>query len=147
MIVVDTSVFLDELFQFKQERHDKARLLFRIIQNGEIPIIEPELFKIELIGQLVRRMKQAEATVLFDSIIDRLKFVRTVELEGLAFSVALTTGSRATDSFFIAASNFKTALLVSNDKLQVESAHKFGVEVYYLLDEFEQVKERIRSLA
>ena len=145
MIVVDTSVFLDELFQFEQERHEKAPLLFRIIQNDEIPIIEPELFKIELIGQLVRRMKQTEATVLFDSVITRLKFVRTNELEDLAFSVALATGSRAIDSFFIAASNLKTAFLVSNDKLQVESAEKFGVEVYYLLDEFEKVKERLQS--
>jgi len=145
VIVVDTSVFLDELFQFEQERHEKARLLFRIIQNDEIPIIEPELFKIELIGQLVRRMKQTEATVLFDSVITRLKFVRTNELEDLAFSVALATGSRAIDSFFIAASNLKIAFLVSNDKLQVESAEKFGVEVYYLLDEFEKVKERLQS--
>jgi predicted nucleic acid-binding protein len=141
VIVVDTSVFLDELFQF-----EKARLLFRLIQNGEIPIVEPELFKIELIGQLVRRMKQTEATVLFDSVITRLKFVRLNELEDLAFSVALATGSRAIDSFFIAASNLKTAFLISNDKLQVRSAHKFGVEVYYLLDEFEKVKERLQSL-
>jgi hypothetical protein len=145
VIVVDTSVFLDGLFQFDKERHEKARILFRLIQNGAVPIIEPELFKIELIGQLVRRMKQAEATALFDSIIDRLTFIRTTELEGLAFSVALSTGSRATDSFFIAASNLKPACLISNDKLQVESAQKFGVEVYYLLDEFEKVKERLQS--
>jgi hypothetical protein len=65
-------------------------------------------------------MKRAEATILFDSIIDKIKFVRTTELESLAFSVSLATGSRATDSFFIAASNLKTALLVSNDKLQVK---------------------------
>lgn len=146
MIVVDTSVFLDELFQFEKRRHEKARILFRLIQNDNIAIIEPELFKIELIGQLVRRMKQDEATVLFDSISDKLKFVKTTELEGLAFSVALATGSRAADSFFIAASNLKTAVLVSNDKIQVESAQKFGVEVYYLLDEFETVKERIQRI-
>ncbi len=33
--------------------------------------------------------------------------------------------------------------LVSNDKIQVESARKFGVEAYYLLEEFEKVKEKI----
>jgi predicted nucleic acid-binding protein len=27
VIVVDTSVFLDELFKFDQKRHDKARIL------------------------------------------------------------------------------------------------------------------------
>ena len=39
----------------------------------------------------------------------------------------------------------KDAVLVSNDKLQVESAQKFGVEAYYLLDDFEKIEARIRS--
>jgi predicted PilT family ATPase len=33
--------------------------------------------------------------------------------------------------------------LVSNDKIQIESARKFGVEAYYLLEEFEKVKEKM----
>ena len=36
-----------------------------------------------------------------------------------------------------------SAHLVSNDKIQVESARKFGVEAYYLLEEFEKVKEKM----
>ena len=68
MIVVDTSVFLDELFKFDQERHEKARILFRLVQERDILIVEPGIFKIELIGQLVRRMKKDEATILYESI-------------------------------------------------------------------------------
>ena len=67
MIVVDTSVFLDELFKFDQKRHDKARILFRLIEDKDVLIVEPEIFRIELIGQLVRRMKKDEATVLYES--------------------------------------------------------------------------------
>jgi hypothetical protein len=145
VIVVDTSVFLDELFKFDQERYDKATILFRLIQERDILIVEPGIFKIELIGQLVRRMEKDEATILYESIVKRLEFLRTKDLDGIAFSIAFETGSRAIDSFYIAASKIKNALLVSNDRIQIESARKYGVDEYYLLDEFEKVKEQIRS--
>jgi len=106
VIVIDTSVFLDELFKFDQERHEKARIFFRLVQDRLI--VEPEIY-------------------------------------GIAFSIAFETGSRAIDSFYIAASKIKNAILVSNDKIQVESARKFGVEAYYLPEEFEKVKKRIRN--
>ncbi len=144
MIAVDTSVFLDELFRFDQKRHEKARIFFRLIQDGNILIVEPEIFKIELIGQLVRRMEKDEATILYESIVEKLEFIKTKDLVGIAFSIAFETGSRAVDSFYIAASKIKDAIFVSNDKIQVENAIKFGVEAYYLLDEFEKVKERIQ---
>ncbi len=145
MIVVDTSVFLDELFKFDQKRHEKARIFFRLVQAGDILIVEPEIFKIELIGQLVRRMGKDEATILYESVVDKLELIKTEDLGGIAFTIAFETGSRAIDSFYIAASKIKNALLISNDKIQVESAKKFRVEAYYLLEEFEEVKKRIRN--
>jgi len=145
VIVIDTSVFLDELFKFDQERHEKVRIFFRLVQDRDILIVGPEIYKIEIIGQLVRRMEKDDATVLYESIVKRLEFVKTKDLDGIAFSIAFETGSRAIDSFYIAASKIKNAILVSNDKIQVESARKFGVEAYYLLEEFEKVKERIRN--
>ena len=138
MIVVDTSVFLDELFKFDQKRHDKARILFRLIEDKEVLILEPEIFRVELIGQLVRRMKKDEATVLYESIVERLEFIKA---NGVAFSIAFETGSRAIDASFIAAAKIGISHLISNDKTQVESARKFGVEAYYLLEEYENVNE------
>ena len=143
MIVVDTSVFLDELFKFDQERHEKARIFFRLVQEGDILIVEPEIFKVELIGQLVRRMEKDEATILYESVVDKLELIKTEDLDGIAFSIAFETGSRAIDAFYIAAAEIKNAILVSNDNIQVESARKFGVEAYYLLEEFDRVKEKI----
>ena len=145
MIVVDTSVFIDELFKFDQERREKAKILYQLIQEQNIPIVEPEIFKIEFIGQLVRRMDKNEATVLYESVVKMLEFVRAEDLDGVAFLVAFETGSRAIDAFYIAASKIKNAVLVSNDKIQVESARKYGVEAYYLIEEFENVKKRIKS--
>ena len=69
--------------------------------------------------------------------------IKTEDLDGIAFSIAFETGSRAIDAFYIAAAEIKNAILVSNDKIQVESARKFGVEAYYLLEEFDRVKEKI----
>lgn len=143
MIVVDTSVFLDELFKFNQERHEKARIFFRLVQEGDILIVEPGIFKVELIGQLVRRMEKDEATILYESVVDKLELIKTEDLDGIAFSIAFETGSRAIDAFYIAAAEIKNAILVSNDKIQVESAKKFKVEAYYLLEEFDRVKEKI----
>lgn len=147
MIVVDTSVFLDELFKFDQKRHDKARILFRLIEEKDVLIVEPEIFRVELIGQLVRRMKKDEATELFESIVERLEFIKTKYLGRVAFSIAYETGSRAIDAFFIAAAKIEVSHLISNDKTQVESARKFGVEAFYLLEEFENVKEMMKSRA
>lgn len=147
MIVVDTSVFLDELFKFDQKRHDKARILFRLIEEKDALIVEPEIFRVELIGQLVRRMKKDEATILYESIVERLEFIKTKDLERVTFSIAYDTGSRAIDAFFIAAAKIEDSHLISNDKIQVESARKFGVEAYYLLEEFENVKKMMKSRA
>jgi predicted nucleic acid-binding protein len=46
VIVVDTSVLLDELFNFDKKRHEKARILFRLIGEKGVLIVEPEIFKI-----------------------------------------------------------------------------------------------------
>ena len=93
MIVIDTSVFLAELFKFDQERHEKARIFFRLVQDRDILIVEPEIYKIEIIGQLVRRMEKDDATVLYESIVKMLEFVKTKDLDGIAFSIAFETGS------------------------------------------------------
>lgn len=144
MIVVDTSVFLDELFKFDPKRHDKARILFRLIEEKDVLIVEPEIFRVELIGQLVRRMKKDEAAVLYESIVERLGFIKAKDLDGVAFSIAFKTGSRAIDASFVAAAEIGGSHLISNDKIQVESARKFGVEAYYLLEEYEDINEMMK---
>lgn len=58
MIVVDTSVFIDLFFEYDRKRTKLADALFKTIEEKEAPIFEPKVFKIELIGQLVRRTKK-----------------------------------------------------------------------------------------
>ncbi|HOI68744.1 MAG: hypothetical protein A4E50_01606 [Methanosaeta sp. PtaB.Bin087] len=143
MIVVDTSVFLDLFFDYRSDRTAIADGLFTLMEEDGVPIFEPDAFKIEMIGQLVRRLKKEEATALAEEIFSNMNFIEASELFDMAYSVAVLTGSMAIDSFYVAAAKLEETFLVSNDKHQVESARRSGVEVYYLLDEFEEVRERI----
>jgi len=145
MIVVDNSVFIDLIFEYNRERTEQADTLFEILEENEIPILEPKVFRVELIGQLVRRKNKDIALTVAEKFFSEINFIGNSEIYNVAFLIAFETGSRAIDSFYIAASKIKNAILVSNDKIQVESARKFGVEAYYLLEEFEKVKERIRN--
>jgi len=137
MTVVDTSVFIDMLFRYDEKRYKLANRLFRLLQDVETTITEPEIFKVELIGQLVRRMNKNEAILLYEEIIERIEVVKIESLKEIAFSIAFETGCRAVDSFYVAVAKMKCLILISNDKVQVESAKKYGVEAYYLIEDFD----------
>ena len=143
MIVIDTSVFIDAIFNFNEDMTKKAKELFRLVQDNNVQIFEPEILKIELIGQLVRRLKLDEPLMLYELLTENINFIETLKLWEISFDIALKTGCRAIDSFYIGATNVRNAFLVSNDKFQVESARKFGVKAFYLIDEFSEVKRAL----
>ena len=60
-----------------------------------------------------------------------------------ALSIALETGSRAADSSYKAAAKVEEAILIFNDRFQIENAKKSGIEVYYLLQDEEPIKKRL----
>jgi len=141
MIVVDTSVFIDAIFEYNKERTTIARELFRNIQSTKTQVIEPDIFKIELIGQLVRRMDARKAMNLYELLIERLEIVDTSKLREVAFEIALKTGCRAIDSLYISVAHSRNAVLISNDRFQVDSALKFGIKAFYLLEEWQELNK------
>ena len=143
MIVVDTSVFVDLFFEYDRNRTRLAEQFFENVNDA--PLFEPELFKIELISQLVRRMKKDEAILTAESTFKVLNFIETQELFELAFLIALETGCKAADSFYIATAKVTDSILVSNDKFQVKNARDFGIPAFYLL-EGEKVIDEITEL-
>jgi len=143
MIVVDTSVFVDLFFEYDRNRTKLAEQFFENVNDA--PLFEPELFKIELISQLVRRMKKDEAILTAESTFKVLNFIETQELFELAFLIALETGCKAADSFYIATAKVTDSILVSNDKFQVKNARDFGIPAFYLL-EGEKVIDEITEL-
>lgn len=124
MIVVDASVFIDLLFEYNSDRTQCAEELFSSLEEKGLTILEPDLFKVELTGQIVRRMKRDEAVKICGEIFKELAFTNTHSIFDEALFVALETGARAADSFYIAAAKIEDAILISNDGFQIESAKK-----------------------
>ena len=61
----------------------------------------------------------------------------------LAFLISLKTGCRAIDSYFIATAKITDSTLVSNNKIMVKNAKKFGINAYYLLEQQEDILKLI----
>jgi len=146
MIVVDTSVFIDLIFEYNSARTRSAEEMFSILEEKGLTILEPDLFKIELTAQISRRVKRDLAPKICEEIFQELDFIGTSAIFEEALSIALETGSRAADSFYIAAAEVKEAILISNDRLQIESAKKAGIEVYSLLQDQELLKKRLLEM-
>ena len=147
MIVVDASIFIDLIFEYNSQRTQSAEELFLILEKDGIPIVEPDLFKIELAGQIARRIKKDLASKICDEIFLELAFVSTSNIFDTAFDIALKTGSRAIDSFYIATAKVNDSILISNDKFQVGSAEESEIEVYNLLQDLEKIKNRLVEVA
>jgi predicted nucleic acid-binding protein len=133
MIVVDASAFIDLIFEYNLERTQKAENLFRLLEEKSVSIVEPEIFRIEFAGQIARRANPATTLTITEDLFKELNFISTAKIFDEALSIAFKTGSRAIDSFYIAVAGLENSLLVSNDKYQVESARRYGIEVYSLL--------------
>ncbi|MGB7545760.1 MAG: type II toxin-antitoxin system VapC family toxin [Methanothrix sp.] len=147
MIVIDTSVFIDLLFEYDSQRTRSSEELFSILEENALTIAEPDLFKVELTGQVARRVRKDKAEMICQEIFAELVFIDTPRIFEEALSIALETGSRASDSFYIACARMQKAILVSNDKYQIENARKSGIEVYNLLHEQKLVKGRLLEIA
>jgi predicted nucleic acid-binding protein len=118
-----------------------------INEESDLTIIEPDIFKVELIGQISRRTSREKALEICEEIFAELVFIETSKIYDEAFAVALETGSRASDAFYIASAIADKAILISNDKFQAKSAGRFGIEVYYLLHDEELVRNRLLEMA
>lgn len=147
MIVLDTSIFIDLLFEYNSERTRSAEDLLSILEENDLTIVEPDLFKVEFTGQIARRIKKELAPKICEEIFAELVFVNTSRIFEEALSIAQETGSRAADSFYIACAKGEEAILISNDKHQIESAKKSGIEVYNLLNDQELIKKRLNDAA
>lgn len=140
MIVIDTSVFIDALFEYDTKRTELAKKLFWLVQDRGITIAEPDIFKVELIGQLVRRMPREEAMRLYELIVEKIETVDTCKLREISFEIALKTGCRAIDSLYISVAHSRRGILISSDRFQVESARKYGIKAFYLLEELQEIE-------
>jgi len=140
MIVVDTSVWLD-LFL---EDSDRKKIAEEFIEVVEVTIYEPEVFKIELAGTLSRRFKKDDVLSFIDEITSKVRLIENPDQ--LALQIALDTGCRAIDSYFIAAAKLTNSILITNDRVMANNARKAGIEVYYLIEDFDEALKRLKEM-
>ena len=132
-IVIDVSVFIDSLFIYDEERSRRARRLFQIVDKEHLNIFEPIVFGIELVAQLVRRKPRSMAEKIYKEIVSRIIMVDEIEYD-LLLDIALSTGCRAIDTYYIAVASITSTMLVSADKIMVQNAKKYGIDAYYIHD-------------
>jgi len=78
-LVVDVSVFIDRLFIYDENRSNRAHSLFKLIDERELSIFEPQVFGIELASQLVRRKPRTIAERLYNEIMDKVITIDEIE--------------------------------------------------------------------
>jgi len=135
--VVDTSVFADYylLYPRKPERHERARMVLNSLSSLGLPVYEPFLFEVELRAVLVRRIKLEQVLKIVSITLEHVNVVREELIHDKAAEVALLTGCRAVDAYYIATAKHVNAALITNDKVMRNNALKTGIETYYLLND------------
>lgn len=122
------------MFIYDPERTTRVRKLFNVIDDKNLNIFVPAVFGIELASQLVRRKPKIIAQEVYDVIMSKVIVIEDIEYD-LLFGIAFSTGCRAIDAFYIAASSIVPAILVTADRIMSNNARKYGIEAYYIHDE------------
>lgn len=97
----------------------------------------------ELVGVLSRLKRRGEVK----RVLDILNFINVVlenEIFEVAVDIAFETHCRAIDSYFIATSELTNSILISNDRIMVNNAKKYGIKAYYLIEEADKVSSELR---
>ncbi|MEM3927953.1 MAG: type II toxin-antitoxin system VapC family toxin [Archaeoglobaceae archaeon] len=143
MIVLDTSIFVDYLFEKNEKRKEIARKMLGQLEGKEVAV--PKVFLIELISigrRLGFKIKKEDVLEFYSE----LTFVGEEEIIEILFDVAETVHPRAIDAYFIATAKLTNSILITNDRIMAENAKEYGIEAYYLVEEFDKAIERISKL-
>jgi len=136
-LVIDASVAIDLFAGRNVQRAALAEEVFRCTASGNISVYAPRLFLVEVAGVLVRFL----APSLVEEVVNRLEEEINIIGDGLYFEravkIALATGSRGADAYYIGLAEAIEAPLVTSDKVQAQNAKRAGVRAYYVLDERE----------
>jgi len=143
MIVVDTSVFIDYLLEKDERRSELARQFFKVLKG--LKVFVPKIFLVEFISVANRLGSKISKDIVFE-ISKKLKLVSEEEIFHIALDIAEKVYSRASDAYFIATAKLTNSILITNDKIMNENAKKYGIESYYLIEEFEKIEKRIKEM-
>ncbi len=118
--------------------------LNKLSDKGAI-VYEPFIFEVELCAVLVRYIEPKYVTEILKAILNHIAVIKEGELHSEAKAIALKTGCRAIDAYYIATAKLVDAILVTNDGVMKSNADKVGVEAYYLVKDYERLHRILLS--
>ncbi len=140
-MVIDVSVFVD-YFVIVEGREDRHRIavefLNKLSDKGAI-VYEPFVFEVEFCGVLVRYIEPRYVTEILKVILNHVAMIEEDKLHLEAKAIALKTGCRAINAYYIAVAKLVDAILVTNDGVMKSNADRAGVEAYYLVKDYERL--------
>ena len=143
MIVLDANVLVDALFEGNPERRKLALDFFKMAEGKSVYI--PRIFIIEVLSVAKRLGVGIDYRTLL-SLIEEFNVKDENELFNLAVYVSENVHPRAVDAYYIATAMLTGSILVSNDRLMVKNSRKAGIEAFYLLEEFDKLRERLSGI-
>ena len=96
----------------------------------------------EIAGVLSRNLPKSGVESIVKDILHDVELIPNPD--DFAFEIAMRTGSRASDAYFIAV-KLTDSILITNDRVMTDNARKAGAEAYYLIEEFDNVVERLKT--
>ena len=117
--MVDAGVFADYYFLFPKnpERHKRARTILDKLSDLSLPVYEPFLFEVELRAVLVRRIDPKYVLDILNVVLGYINVIDEKLFHDKAAEIALFTGCRAVDAYYIAAAKHVNAILITNDRI------------------------------
>ncbi len=138
MIVINTSVFVDSLFEKNKERYEIANKFLAKIRGLTVYLIEL-LSVARRLGMDLTKEEVIDLTSDFEVIPEDSIFE-------IALEITEKVHPRAIDSYFIATAKLTDSILISNDRKMVNNSRAFKIESYYLIEEIDKVLSKIESL-
>ncbi|MBE8539574.1 PIN domain-containing protein [Geoglobus acetivorans] len=143
MIVIDTSVLIDYVFEKDVMRNNIAKETLKLLRG--LRVFAPRILLIEFVavarrlGMTIPKLDVVRLTADFVLLPEDTIFEE-------AFRIAEHIHPRAADAYFIATARLTNSILITNDRVMASNAKKAGVEAYYLIEEFEKAAERLREM-
>jgi len=143
-LVIDASVLVD-IFAPKEEARRKLAVELLRLARGK-PKYAPNMMLVELAG-VISRYDVDLARLAIDYARRNMVLLDEVEILASCLDIALETGCRAADAYYIATAKLTNSMLISNDRTQVENARKAGIRAYFLMEEHSMVFPLISGLS
>jgi predicted nucleic acid-binding protein len=133
-LIIDASVAVDLFASRNLHRTEAAEKLFRCAVSSGIHVYAPRLFLVEVAGVLVRFLPPNLVKDVIKRLSDEIIIIGDDLYFGKSVEIAIATGSRGADAYYIGLAEILDAPLVTSDKVQAQNAKKAGAKAFYILN-------------